>query len=158
MRNFIVAFMVMILLSSIMFVLLRPINTSSEKKVKTEKSHVEKLLTEPATHNQQENKTFDTEKEETEEKRQIQEPEKIITDLFKEETQVTNEIPEPKTQQNNEKNVVKQITDNAKNNENYQSITNELMEKYGNNPNAEVSEEDVQRYMIKMLQTATPQQ
>lgn len=157
MRNFIVAFMVLILLSSIMFVILRPVSTHSEKKIKSEKSHVEKLLTEPTSYVQQKNNEISD--EETE-KKEIREPEKIITDMFSEYTQEENstntEVPQAIDE--NDKKALKQITDTAKNDANYQSITNELMEKYGNNPNAEVSDDDVQKFMIKMLQTATPKQ
>ena len=157
MRNFIVAFMVLILLSSIMFVILRPVGTHSEKKVNNEKSHVEKLLTEPTSYVQQKNNEISD--EETE-KKEIREPEKIITDMFSEYTQEENstntEVPQAIDE--NDKKALKQITDTAKNDANYQSITNELMEKYGNNPNAEVSDDDVQKFMIKMLQTATPKQ
>ena len=48
MRNFIVAFMLVILLSSIMFVILRPIQPTQVNNDKKEKSNVEKLLTEPS--------------------------------------------------------------------------------------------------------------
>lgn len=157
MRNFIVAFMILILLSSIMFVILRPVSSHSEKNVKSEKSHVEKLLTEPAIYNQKENnENFNTEEKEI---REIREPEKIITDMFKEEVQENEDIKTNSQQfDENEQKALKQITDNTQSNANYQSVTKELIEKYGNNPNTEVSEEDVQKFMIKMLQTAIPQQ
>ncbi len=160
MRNFIVAFMILILFSSIMFVMLRPVNNQTEKKQLKEKSHVEKLLTEPAKYNQKEdNEIFNSEEKEI---REIREPEKIITDMFKEEVQFTKEDEDIKTNSQqidkNEKKVIKQFTDSTQSNANYQSVTKELIEKYGNNPNAEVSEEDVQKFMIKMLKTATPQQ
>lgn len=157
MRNFIVAFMILILFSSIMFVMLRPVNNQTEKKQLKEKSHVEKLLTEPAIYNQKENnENFNTEDKEI---REIREPEKIITDMFKEEVQENEDIKTNSQQfDENEQKALKQITDNTQSNANYQSVTKELIEKYGNNPNAEVSEEDVQKFMIKMLQTAIPQQ
>lgn len=157
MRNFIVAFMILILFSSIMFVMLRPVNNQTEKKQLKEKSHVEKLLTEPAIYNQKENnENFNTEEKEI---REIREPEKIITDMFKEEVQENEDIKTNSQQfDENEQKALKQITDNTQSNANYQSVTKELIEKYGNNPNAEVSEEDVQKFMIKMLQTAIPQQ
>lgn len=155
MRNFIVAFMVLILLSSIMFVILRPVGTHSEKKVNNEKSHVEKLLTEPAYYDHQENNDI---KDEETEKKELREPEKIITDMFNEYAQESSPANNSETAQTTDKKAVKQIDEKTQYGENYQSITNELMEKYGNNPNAEVSEEDVQKFMIKMLQTATPQQ
>ena len=157
MRNFIVAFMILILFSSIMFVMLRPVNNQTEKKKLKEKSHVEKLLTEPAIYNQKENnENFNTEEKEI---REIREPEKIITDMFKEEVQENEDIKTNSQQfDENEQKALKQITDNTQSNANYQSVTKELIEKYGNNPNAEVSEEDVQKFMIKMLQTAIPQQ
>ena len=157
MRNFIVAFMILILFSSIMFVMLRPVDNQTEKKQLKEKSHVEKLLTEPAIYNQKENnENFNTEDKEI---REIREPEKIITDMFKEEVQENEDIKTNSQQfDENEQKALKQITDNTQSNANYQSVTKELIEKYGNNPNAEVSEEDVQKFMIKMLQTAIPQQ
>ncbi len=147
MRNFIVAFMVLILLSSIMFVMLRPVNNHTEKKQLKEKSHVEKLLTEQVP-NEPEKNTENTE------------PEKIITEVFDENIYIPSKTkdytkPQPFAEKNTELN---QINETEKNNTNYQSITNELMEKYDNNPDAIVTEEDLQKLMIKILQTATQQQ
>lgn len=146
MRNFIIAFMLLILLSSIMFVILRPVSTRNTTTEKTEKSHVEKLLTEPSQ--VQEQKEIEQEKE----------PEKIITDVFNESIYIPQrkeeyqEKPTPQPfEQINQTQKIEKLTEMNKSDKNYQSISNELMQKYGNNPNAEVSEEDIQNFMIKML-------
>ncbi|MBR1680923.1 hypothetical protein IJ707_03935 [bacterium] len=138
--------MLLILLSSIMFVILRPVSTRNTTTEKTEKSHVEKLLTEPSQ--VQEQKEIEQEKE----------PEKIITDVFNESIYIPQrkeeyqEKPTPQPfEQINQTQKIEKLTEMNKSDKNYQSISNELMQKYGNNPNAEVSEEDIQNFMIKML-------
>lgn len=156
MRNFIVLFMILVLFSLIMLLITKPVTSDIENKDTKEKSHVEKLLTEQSK--EEKNKNNDIQEMSSE-----NDTGKIITDVFSEtiyikpqsnknDPQEIDKTPQPfnKNQQMNE---IQELTEKTKSDKNFQNISNELIEKYGNNPNAEVSEEDVQHYMIKMIET-----
>jgi len=139
MRNFIVAFMLLVLLSSIMFVILRPIQINEVKQKSDEKSHVEELLT-------------GTKKEKYIEKDSSADDNANIeeisdnTDNF---TEYTFQNEPPTEKERNEKPV---INDYVNSNSSLQDITKELSEKYDNNPNAEVSVEDMEKFMLRILE------
>lgn len=148
MRNFIVAFMVLILLSSIMLVILRPIPQSEQKAPSKEKSHVEELLTgsDNKLNNQEDEKNINIE----EKKQSIDE---LTFDKNNFNENMNNNYIPPQNISNTPSEEKKTETENYKViNNNLQDITKELSEKYGNNPNAEVSPEDIEFFMLKLLE------
>ena len=156
MRNFIALFMILILFSLIMLLMIKPVTSDKKNKDIKEKSHVEKLLTTQDNRKEIENNDI-------QEMSSEKDTGKIITDVFNEtiyikpqssknESQEIDNKPQPfdKNQQTKE---IHELTEKTKSDKNFQNISNELMEKYSNNPNAEVSEEDLQHYMIKMIES-----
>lgn len=130
MRNFTVTLMLLVLFLSLTFAIFQPTPTVKQAQpIKKEKSHIEKLLTEPALKKEiiEETETF---------VKKTEEPKKI-------EPKETEPIV-----QEEEKRVEEQ-TERAQ--DNYQMI-DELMKKYNNDPNAEISTEDFNKYVNQMLQ------
>ncbi|MBR2526772.1 hypothetical protein IKE67_09935 [bacterium] len=158
MRNFIVAFMLVILLSSIMFVILRPIQPAQINQSKKEKSNVEKLLTEPAKNTEEPYSEMSSE-----------EKKEVIDDILQQfepnnnpELQIKekhNEIEISQTQNatENKQETTKNDVAPARDNNSFKDIQDELNKKYGNDPNAEVSQEDLQKILIKMLESTQKQ-
>lgn len=155
MRNFIVLFMLFILISSIMFVIIRPVSIKETKNDNTEKTRVEKLIS--------------GSKERVDDSVLYEEHHKNMTNVFDE---VADVDFKKKTKASGSKVESKQKvqpfieetreSENNKNqsfepNKNFQDVSRELSEKYGNNPDAEVSEEDINNFMIKMLKTVQNQ-
>lgn len=158
MRNFIVAFMLVILLSSIMFVILKPVQPAPINTDKKEKTNVEKLLTEPSESSQ---KTYN--------EMSSEQKKEVIDDILqqfepnnKPEPQIPQktdkfEIPQPTTLTQNNPPQQKIELPPAPENSSIKNIQDELTKKYGNDPNAEVSQEDLQKILIKMLESTQKQ-
>lgn len=161
MRNFIVAFMLVILLSSIMFVILRPIQPTQVNNDKKEKSNVEKLLTEPSQTPQNSYHEMSSadkkeiideilqrfQKDKNEEKVQVEQ--KNIQQA--QEVKPENNSKKETTSNNNQQQNPQEINLPMISNEQYKNLQKELIKKYGNNPNAEIPSEDVQAIFFKML-------
>jgi len=161
MRNFIVAFMLVILLSSIMFVILRPIQPTQVNNDKKEKSNVEKLLTEPSQTPQNSYHEMSSadkkeiideilqrfQKDKDEEKVQVEQ--KNIQQA--QEVKPENNSKKETTSNNNQQQNPQEINLPMISNEQYKNLQEELIKKYGNNPNAEIPPEDVQAIFFKML-------
>lgn len=141
MRNFTVTLMLLVLFLSITFAIFQPTPTVKQvQPVKKEKSHIEKLLTEPALKKEiiEETATF---VEKTEEPKRI---EPKVTEQI-----VQEEVKEANPEKLEEEKIVEEQTKRAQ--DNYQMI-DELMKKYNNDPNAEISTEDFNKYVNQMLQ------
>jgi len=67
-----------------------------------------------------------------------------------------NNTTQPQQKMVDEK-AYKEIENQINNNPNLKSVTNELKEKYNNNPNAEVSNDDINYFMLKMLESSQKQ-
>ncbi|MBR1942743.1 hypothetical protein IJ843_03290 [bacterium] len=139
MRNFIVAFMLLVLLSSIMFVIFRPVQINEVKQKSGEKSHVEELLTGTKKEKYIEEDSPADDNAKTEE----------ISDKTDDFTEYPFQNEPPTEKERNEKPV---INDYINSNSSLHDITKELSEKYANNPNAEVSAEDMEKFMLKILE------
>lgn len=147
MRNFTIAFMILILFLSITFAIFKPMpaqNTNKNEELK-EKSYVEKLISDPnATHNENNNirqTDFDrisTDKEIT--------PQEIKTELKQ------NENVLPQNNLEKTQNITKEDIKLPKTNRSYDNISKELSAKYNNNPEAEVSDEDFKYFLQKTIE------
>lgn len=146
MRNFTIAFMILILFLSITFAIFKPMpaqNNAQNNEYK-EKTYVEKLVTEPnATHDNREysQTNFDSSLATHENT-----PQKINTEYNQNENILPqNEVEKPK-------NIIKEDIKLPRPNRNYENISKELSEKYNNNPNAEVSDEDFKYFLQKTIE------
>ena len=141
MRNFTVTLMLLVLFLSLTFAIFQPTPTVKQAQpVKKEKSHIEKLLTEPTLKKEiiEETETF---------VKKTEEPEKI--EPKETEPIVQEEVKEAEPEKLEEEKRVEEQTERAQ--DNYQMI-DELMKKYNNDPNAEISAEDFNKYVNQMLQ------
>lgn len=160
MRNFIVSFMLVILLSSLMFVILKPMHPAQIDNKSHEKSNVEKLLTEPS------DKQANTYQEMS-----ANQKKEIIDELLKQfeekekENSNTQTLPPPeeipRTQkinlsQNNQSAPKNEINSDLGNNS-IKNMQEELSKRYNNDPNAEISDEDVQNLLMQMLESIQKQ-
>ena len=158
MRNFIVAFMLVILLSSIMFVILKPMQSTKINIQNKEKTNVEKLLTEPTTQTSS-NPQEMTAKEKKETIEQILENFNNSNDNKLPVKEIKEE--QPKNKQNitdNKQQISEKEINKTEVNNNYKNIQEELSRKYGNDPNAEISQEDFQNFMLKIIEASQQQQ
>lgn len=161
MRSFIVAFMVLILISSIILVFVFPVHKTETHAKKAEKTYVEKLLTGTLQEMQKEN---------TEGADSLSVNNDKKTDVYSEYFYVPSEsfnngnsngkelsnkadFSQNSSLDKNTSDVLRHAADYANSNESYRRVSKELSEKYGNNPNAQVSEEDMVKYTVKMLQS-----
>ena len=157
MRNFIVAFMLVILLSSIMFVILRPIKPAQVNNNPQEKSNVEKLLTEPSQAPQE--ISASQKKEIIDEIMQKLQKNEEIEQYKPQNIQPAEEKKQEKITQNEYKNnSQKHSNRGASSNDPLVILHEELAKKYNNNPNAEISQEDMQKILIQMLEGIQSQQ
>lgn len=147
MRNFTIAFMILILFLSITFAIFKPMpaqnNIQSEEY--KEKTYVEKLVTEPnATHN--ENREFyQTNFEKT----------STINTNIQQEINTENKKNEnilPRNETEKPKSIIKEDIRLPKTNRSYENISKELSDKYNNDPNAVVSEEDFNYFIQKTIE------
>lgn len=153
--------MVLILISSIILIFVFPVHKAETHAQKTEKTHVEKLL----TGNSQE-----VQKENTGETDNLPLKNDKKTDVYSEYFYVPSEslnngnlngknlsdktdFTKNSSLDKNTSDVLKHAVDDVNSNESYRRVSKELSEKYGNNPNAQVSEEDMVKYTVKMLQS-----
>lgn len=153
MRSFIVSFMLIILFSSIMFVILKPIQPAQINNKVREKSNVEKLLTEPAPTPAPQDMTAKEKKDtiddilkqfETDSNKRI--PPELETKDTQEKMQSSKANPDESNRIEPQKQAFNINTNNK-----FQDLQGELTKKYGNNPDAEVSQEDIQEVFIKLL-------
>ena len=122
-------------------------NTPAEEK---EPTRVEKLVKGEDSTSMQEVEYFEPQMQQQEEFRRISEPNPQFNRKFEEpqNVQVQNEQTPPAnlTIPNANEVMLKDITP-----EQIQAINAELVRKYGNNPNAEVSDEDLQKIIEQLL-------
>ncbi len=157
MRNFTVLLLLLVLFYSVFLLITKPLHQNKIPE-KREKTHVEKLLTE-SSKIPQDTEVFGTENQELD--LPAEEYSKKSEFSKSEEKQNETEIPvhhEDSADNKNKNENYVSIPQNTKQNNAYKSVTQELYEKYGNNPNAEVSQEDLQKYMIKMIDAIQKQQ
>lgn len=174
MRIFMVGFLIFILGSSLALLIFKPMfNKNNAENIQDENSRVEKLITgkndiAQKTTNHEEiksnfkpfedeldlkpNKYIPPERPNHEEymvKHDNTNPSKkvIVNENIHYES-IKNITPEQN--QINEK-AIKEFENQMNSNQNLKSVTNELKEKYNNNPNAEVSNDDINYFMIKLL-------
>ncbi len=146
MRNFTVAFMILILFLSITFAIFKPMPAQEKTKNSDteEKSYVEKLVTEPDATLNADNKRVPTYSNEI----QSNILERDLIPIIKEQTTPQEEIqPQIKQKISN----TDKIELPQKINGGYENISQELSNKYHNDPNAVVSDEDFNYYMQKLL-------
>lgn len=159
MRNFTIAFMILILFLSITFAIFKPMpaqNNAQNDEFK-EKTYVEKLITEPnATHN--ENREFyQTNFEKTSNYNEISSQE-INREISQNENNLQkNEFLQPKNLPqseaiNSKTEKRERMQQQRANRRNYENISKELSDKYNNDPNAVVSEEDFNYFIKKTIE------
>lgn len=157
MRNFTIAFMILILFLSITFAIFKPMpaqNNAKNDEFK-EKTYVEKLVTEPnATHN--ENREFyQTNFEKTSNYNEISSQEMNREISKNENTLQKKETIQPLPQDetiNSKIEKRKRMQQQRANRRNYENISKELSDKYNNDPNAVVSEEDFNYFIKKTIE------
>ena len=147
MRNFTVAVMILILFLSITFAIFKPM-PAQEKPKNTdieEKTYVEKLVTEP-------NATINTNKEQVfTYSNEIQNnTKKIEFQHVKKEQASSDENVQQKVRQKTSDTDKIEIPQNT--NRNFENISQELANKYHNDPKAVVSDEDFNYFMQKMIE------
>ena len=181
MRNFMVGFLIFILASCLALLIFKPMFIKEDKnEASGEKSRVEELITGKESRFNEENnaeeitsnfKPFEDElnfehhdfippeRPNPENFEQLKNNFSLPEDLKLPENLKVEDVNNLTSQQQNmvDEKTYKEIENQINNNPNLKSVTNELKEKYQNNPNAEVSKEDINYFMLKMLESSQKQ-
>ena len=149
MRNFTVMFMILILFLSIFFAIFKPPLKNSEfTDTQNEKTYVEKLLTEPKTTEIEQQTEIESQKRfENVEKSNIHENNDYLKKISQTKVENINSQTENFNTSNENLTPIKEESSNTR----YEQISKELSEKYNNNPNAEISEEDLKYFLQKLI-------